>query len=383
MRNSADAVIIGGGIIGAAVAFYLARQQFGKIVLVEKEPILGAGATSKAAGGIRAQFSSKENIEMSMLSEKLFVNFKEDTGCEALYDKVGYMFLLKDDAEVASFTKAVELQKSLGLNIEILKPEDIGQYAPHVSLDDVLAATFCSDDGLGDPHEFLSGYDQAGRKLGVELAHSTEVTGIDLAGDKIATLKTSQGDISTPLVINCAGPQAKLIAAMVGAELKVAPIRRQIVTTGELSFIKPYFPMVVDVRSGLYCHKESKGMLLGWADKTVEESFDISIDPDYTDTILEKALDLMPQLEEAEVANQWAGLYETTPDHRAIIGWEPSVAGMFHVVGFSGHGFMHAPAAGLLTSEVLTGNNPTIDISSLSPERFADESKVAEETNVI
>ncbi|MCK4573736.1 MAG: FAD-binding oxidoreductase, partial [candidate division Zixibacteria bacterium] len=346
---------MGGGIIGVAVAFYLALQKFGNIVMLEKEPILGAGATSKAAGGIRAQFSSKENIQMSMLSEKLFVSFKEATGAEALFDQVGYMFLLKDDAEVASFTKDVELQRSLGLDVQILKPDEIGQYAPHVSLENVLAATFCKDDGLGDPHEFLSGYDQAARRLGVELAHSTELTGIKMAGNKITNVKTNHGDISTPLVINCAGPQAKLIAAMVGAELKVAPIRRQIVTTGELSFIKPYFPMVVDVRSGLYCHKESKGMLLGWADKAVEESFDISIDPDYTDTIMEKALDLMPQLEEAEVANQWAGLYETTPDHRAIIGWEPSVEGMFHVVGFSGHGFMHSPAAGSVTSEIITG----------------------------
>ena len=382
MRNSADAVIVGGGIIGVAVAFYLALQKFGNIVMLEKEPILGAGATSKAAGGIRAQFSSKENIQMSMLSEKLFVSFKEATGAEALFDQVGYMFLLKDDAEVASFTKDVELQRSLGLDVQILKPDEIGQYAPHVSLENVLAATFCKDDGLGDPHEFLSGYDQAARRLGVELAHSTELTGIKMAGNKITNVKTNHGDISTPLVINCAGPQAKLIAAMVGAELKVAPIRRQIVTTGELSFIKPYFPMVVDVRSGLYCHKESKGMLLGWADKAVEESFDISIDPDYTDVILEKALDLMPQLEEAEVANQWAGLYETTPDHRAIIGWEPSVEGMFHVVGFSGHGFMHSPAAGSVTSEIITGKAPSIDISSLSPERFAAGIE-AKETNVI
>ncbi len=382
MRNSADAVIVGGGIIGVAVAFYLALQKFGNIVMLEKEPILGTGATSKAAGGIRAQFSSKENIQMSMLSEKLFVSFKEATGAEALFDQVGYMFLLKDDAEVASFTKDVELQRSLGLDVQILKPDEIGQYAPHVSLENVLAATFCKDDGLGDPHEFLSGYDQAARRLGVELAHSTELTGIKMAGNKITNVKTNHGDISTPLVINCAGPQAKLIAAMVGAELKVAPIRRQIVTTGELSFIKPYFPMVVDVRSGLYCHKESKGMLLGWADKAVEESFDISIDPDYTDVILEKALDLMPQLEEAEVANQWAGLYETTPDHRAIIGWEPSVEGMFHVVGFSGHGFMHSPAAGSVTSEIITGKAPSIDISSLSPERFAAGIE-AKETNVI
>lgn len=382
MRNTADAVIIGGGIIGLAVAYYLTKAKYGNVVLLEKEAILGTGATAKAAGGIRAQFNTKENIEMSMLSEKLFCSFKEDTGQEALFDQVGYMFLVKEDKDAVVFKKSYELQKSLGLNVEILKPEEIGQYAPHVNTDNVQFATFCHADGLGDPHEFLSGYDHAARSNGLEIAYEAEVAGIDTNGGKISLVKTAKGDISTPMVINCAGPFSKLIGKMVGADVKVEPIRRQIVTTGELSFVEPYFPMVVDVSSGLYCHKESKGMLLGWADKNVAPSFDISIDPDYTDAILEKALDLIPQLEEAEVANEWAGLYETTPDHRAIIGFEPAVEGMFHVNGFSGHGFMHAPAAGLITSEILTGKEPSVDITNFSPKRFK-AGELVEETNVI
>lgn len=382
MNKTADAVIVGGGIIGTAVAFYLAKSNFGKIILLEKEALLGTGATSKAAGGIRAQFVTKDNIQMSMLSEKLFVKFKEETGHEALFDQVGYMFLVKDDKDVETFNKSYELQKSLGLNVEMLKPEEIGKYAPHVSLDGVQFATFCHDDGLGDPHEFLSGYEKASRQLGVEYMFEAEVKSIETNGEAITSVTTTQGTIETPLVINCAGPFAKEIGKMVGAEVKVEPVRRQIITTGELSFVEPFFPMVVDVSSGLYCHKESKGMLFGWADKDVKPSYDISVDPDYTDTILEKALDLIPQLEEAELANEWAGLYETTPDHRAIIGWEPAVKGMFHVTGFSGHGFMHAPAAGLITSQILNGKDPEIDISSYRPDRFK-MGELVEETNVI
>ena len=382
MQNTADAVIVGGGIIGYSVAFYLAKENYGKVILVEKEPIPGAGATSKAAGGIRAQFATKDNVAMSMLSERLFASFKEETGAEALFDQVGYMFLLRDDTQIEEFTKNVKMQRSLGLDVLLLKPDEIGQYAPHVSLDGVRLATFCKDDGLGDPHEFLSGYDHAARKMGVDIELEAEVIEITVDGGKIAGIKTAKGDISTPLVINATGPYAKVIGEMVGAKVSVEPIRRQIVTTGELSFIQPHFPMVVDVGSGLYCHKESKGMLLGWADKAVQPSFDVSVDPDYTDAILERALELMPQLEEAEMANQWAGLYETTPDHRAIIGWEPSVEGMFHVTGFSGHGFMHAPAAGVVTAEVLTDKEPSVDISSYSPKRFA-EGVLVEETNVI
>jgi sarcosine oxidase subunit beta len=382
MRTKADAVVIGGGIIGVAVAFYLAKKKFGQVVLVEKEPFTGAGSTTKAAGGIRAQFATKSNIEMSMLSEKMFVNFKEETGSDALFDQVGYLFLLSDDADVKSFTKHYELQRSLGLNVQLLKPSEIPQYAPHVRLDDIQLGTFCKDDGLGDPSEFLRGYESAIRKMGVDVELECNVTGFGRSGDKITSVRTSKGEIQTPMVINCAGAWAGEIGKLAGADVQVEPIKRMCVTTGELDFVQPFFPMVVDVKSGLYFHKESKGLLLGWADKSVKPGFDVSTDPDYVDTIIEKALDRIPQLETAEIANQWAGLYETTPDHQAIIGFDEKISGIFHVTGFSGHGFMHAPAAGLVTAEIMCGQKPCIDISPLSPARFAN-ADVTHETNVI
>ncbi|HOP08098.1 MAG TPA: FAD-binding oxidoreductase [candidate division Zixibacteria bacterium] len=382
MRKQADAVIIGGGIIGVSVAFYLAREKYGNVVLLEKETLLGTGSTCKAAGGIRAQFSDKTNIRMSMLSAEIFTRFKDETGHDALFDQVGYMFLLEEEDAIKRFTADYELQKSLGLNVSLLKPEDIKQIAPQVSLEGIQLATFCPDDGLGDPAEFLTGYEKAAREHGAEIAIETEATGIVVESGKVTGVKTNQGDISTPLVIDCAGPLSKYVGKLAGVEVRVEPIRRQIVTTGPLSFIRPDFPMVVDVKSGLYCHKESKGMLLGWADPAVQPSTDISVDPDYTDIILEKALDRIPQLEEAEIANQWAGLYEVTPDHRSIIGYNTELEGMFHATGFSGHGFMHAPAAGLVTSQILTGKKPQVDIESLSPKRFTT-GEIMTETNVI
>ncbi|MEA1980180.1 MAG: FAD-binding oxidoreductase [candidate division Zixibacteria bacterium] len=382
MRTKADIVIIGGGIIGMSVAFHLAKTKPGQIVLLEKEPVPGSGATSKAAGGIRAQFSTKVNIEMSMLSERLFETFKKDTGSDALFDQVGYMFVLEDDKDIETFKKSYELQRSLGLKVELLQPEQIAEVAPHISLDGIKLATFCKDDGLGDPHEFLTGYEKAARKLGVDIEYNAEITNINASDGKITEINTNRGNITTELVINCAGPQASLIGKMAGVDVSVEPIRRQCVTTGELDFVKSSFPMVVDVKSGLYFHKESKGLLLGWADKSVQPSFDISIDPDYTDNILERALERIPLLETAEIGNQWAGLYETTPDHHAIIGWEPKLKGLFHVAGFSGHGFMQAPAAGLVTAEIIEGKKPSIDISALAPERFKADVSI-NETNVI
>ncbi len=382
MTKNADAVIIGGGVIGLSTAYQLAKFKYGKIIVLEKELFLGSGATGKCAGGVRAQFSTKINIEMSMLSEKMLVAFESETGYPIVFDQVGYMFLLSDDKELADFTKAYELQRSLGLNVDLIEPSEVTKIAPPVRVDDIIKATFCKDDGLADPNDMIQGYASAARKLGVEIAVENEVTGLKIEDGEIKGVVTKEGEIETPLVVNAAGPYAKVIAKMAGIDLPVEPIRRQIVTTGPLEYINATFPMVVDVKSGLYCHKESAGLLLGWADSSVPPAFDESVDPDYSDNIIMKALDRIPQLETAEMAKSWAGLYETTPDHHAIIGPAEQVEGLFYVNGFSGHGLMHAPAAGLVAAEIICNKEPSVDISPLAPDRFA-RGRIVEETNVI
>lgn len=382
VQQSADVVVVGGGIIGLSVAFYLSQTGIGKVLVVEKERFLGSGSTAKAAGGIRAQFSNDVNIRLSMLSEELFVRFKDDTGWDAHFDQVGYLFLVSTEPDAELFRRHVRLQQSLGLPVEILQPADIPRVAPHVRLDDILFGTFCPTDGLGDPHQFLSGYEAASRARGVSIEPDCLVTSIQTVGGMVSGIITSKGTVATNRVINCAGAFAGQIARMAGSDLPVVPYRRQCVTTGPLDFVQPFFPMVVDVASGLYSHKESKGLLLGWADKSTPPGFDISIDPNYTDAIIERGLSRIPQLETAEIASQWAGLYETTPDHQAIIGWDSMIGGLFHATGFSGHGFMHAPAVGLITAQLLTGKEPAIDIRDLSMSRFSANA-IVEETNVI
>jgi sarcosine oxidase subunit beta len=382
MSANYDAIIIGGGIVGLATAFNLAKAEFGKILVLEKELFVGSGATAKCAGGIRAQFSSKVNIEVSIKAIEVFEHFEEITGEPALYDKVGYMFLLTDEATIEPYSSALELQKSVGLDVRMVGPEEVAKLAPPVRTDDVIKATFCPRDGLGDPHEFMQGYFRASKKLGVEILTESLVTGIVVSGGKVTGVKTSNGEYWAPLVINAAGPYVKKISEMVNIKTPVEPYRRQIVTTGQLDFIPDTMPMVVDVSSGLYCHKESKGLLMGWADGDVEPGFDESQDPDYNDNILMKALDRIPRLETAEVANSWAGLYETTPDHHAIIGFADEVEGFFIMGGFSGHGFMHAPGAAAIAAEMIANKTPSVDISRLAPGRFAS-GVIEEEVNVI
>jgi sarcosine oxidase subunit beta len=373
MRSSADVVIIGGGMIGSSIAFHLAKLGLTDVIVLEKDIFIGAGATAKCAGGIRAQFSSEINIKMSLLSEDLLENFKAETGEDGIFDQCGYLFLVTTPEDEETFRKNMELQLANGVPVVWLTPDDIHDLTPNVRLDDVLGGTFSGKDGIGDPHVFTHGYANAAKRLGATFELETEVTDIKVEGGKVVGVVTNKGDIACRIVINAAGPYASLIGEMAGIELPIEPVKRQISTTSPLAWLPESFPMVVDVSSGLYCHRESGGLLMGWADPDTAAGLDESLDPDYTDEIIMKAIDRIPILEEAGIATSWAGLYAVTPDHRAILGTVSTVEGFIVAAGFSGHGFMHGPAVGKLIAELITEGKPSIDLSPLSFDRLKEE----------
>ncbi len=370
MKSGAQVVIVGGGIIGSSIAYHLAKMGMSDVVVLEREMFIGSGATAKGAGGVRAQFSSEINIKMSLLSENLLENFHEETGEEGIFDQCGYLFLVTTAEEEETFRRNMALQLANDVPVVWVTADDIRDIAPNVRLDDVLGGTFCKKDGIGDPHVFTHGYAKAAKRLGAAFQLETEVTGIAAESGKIRGVSTTKGDISCDTVINAAGPYAALIGQMAGVELPIEPIKRQISTTSPLSWIPDSFPMVVDVSSGLYCHRESGGLLMGWADPDTPPGFDESLDPDYTDEIIMRAIDRLPILEEAGIATSWAGLYSVTPDHRAILGKIPGIDGFIVACGFSGHGFMHGPAAGKVIAELITSGKPSIDLSPLGFERL-------------
>lgn len=264
MSENFDVVIIGGGIVGVSIAYHLAREKYGKIAVVERDQYLGNGATAKCAGGIRAQFGSEINVRMSMLSERKFEVFTEEVGAEVQFDQVGYLFLMTTEEHVRAFKEQFAMWQRLGHPVEWLQPEQISDLVPALAVDDVLGGTFSRKDGIGDPHQFTMGYAQAARRLGVRFFLETEATGIAHSGEVITGVLTSRGQIATDTVVNVAGPHSAIVASWLGVDLPVKPYKRQIVTTAPLNFIDETFPMVVDMGSGLYTHKESGGLLLGW-----------------------------------------------------------------------------------------------------------------------
>jgi sarcosine oxidase subunit beta len=377
----AEAVVVGAGCIGASIAWHLARRGV-KPLVVEKEKAPGQGSTGHCAGGVRQQFSTPINVEISRRSIAAFARMREELEYEGdLYWPVGYLFCLDDAVRWEAFRKGAEAQRAMGVPVETLTPADVARRFPLLRSDDLQGATFCASDGLADPHGVTAAYVAAARREGARFEFECALEGIAVEGGRVRGIRTPRGPVATGIVINAAGPHAAEVGALAGVEVPVQPVRRQIFTTQPVDWLPADFPMVVDMKSGVYMHRESGGLLLGLADRDEPPSFNTNIDFDFRDRVFLAGLDRLPRLEDAEYRAGWAGLYEVTPDHNAILG--PSgVEGFLLANGFSGHGFMHAPAVGELLAEWVIDGAPRLDVSALSLERFAG-SPLPAEANVI
>lgn len=366
----AQAVVIGGGIIGASIAYHLAREGMQEVVLLDKELFFGKESTAKCAGGIRAQFSTPVNIHLSMASIPRFERFAEEMGAEVDFRQVGYLFLSTSPEQWERSRAAAAFQREHGVPVELLPPDRIRDLCPELEVSDVLGGNFCAIDALADPHGYHQGYLKAARRLGVTIHPERPVTGFEVAGDRILAVKTPAGDISCDQVILAAGAWTGELGRMLGVDVPIVPVRRQIVTTAPMDWVDARWPMMVDNGTGIYMHPESKGMLLGMANKTEPPGYNTNVDEAFIVEMVEAAMARIPALEEAAISASWAGLYEVTPDHHPILGALPQFRNALVAAGFSGHGFMHAPAAGEVVADLAHGKAPRIDVSSLAIERF-------------
>jgi glycine/D-amino acid oxidase-like deaminating enzyme len=386
MTESADVVIIGSGIVGSSVAYHLAQQGCTKVLVIEREAHQGKGSTGKSMGGVRAQFSTPVNIQMSKYSIDFFSKFDEVVGHPADYRAHGYLFCATNEKHLAYLKANCERQNGLGVtNVEWVSPDDIVTMVPQLRVDDVLGGTFCPTDGFVDPHSVMMGFMLNAREKGVRLWLETEVTGIETEAGKIKGIATTRGPVSTRVVVNAAGPWAARVAEMAGVDLPVEPLRRQLVPTEPFDQLPQRFPMVIDMSTGFHFRREGKGILLAWNDPEETPGFKTEFDTSFVEKILTHAASRVPVLAEAGVnpRRAWAGLYEMTPDHHAIIGAAPNVEGLYFVNGFSGHGVMHSPASGRVAADlILNGHSDLIDAKQLGVERFK-EGKLLEETAVL
>lgn len=383
LPKTAEIVIIGGGVMGVSAAYHLAKRGFKNIVLLEKLEFFGQASTGRCAGGIRHQFSTAVNIELSKQSIAMMQRFEEEIGQPIDLKLNGYLFLLSTEAEMAQFRQNVALQNAHGITSQILSVAEIAGRVPLINLNGVIGGSYYAGDGIADPSGVVNGYAAAAKRLGVELFSGVEVISIEVQNGRIQAVHTTQGTIQTPRVLNAAGAWAAQIGAMAGVSLPITPENQQILVTQPISELPSDFPFVIDFHQRLYFHLESGGILTGYSKTGQASTFSQNVDEDWTFAHIEKAIERFPLLEKAAKRTEWAGLYEVTPDAHPIIDDISTVAGLTVCAGFSGHGFMHGPIAGLLCAELITeGKAQTVDISALNYARFAT-APTFQEFNVI
>lgn len=372
MTETADLVVIGGGVMGLSCAYQAASRGMHVIVL-EAEPMLGTGSTALNAGGFRHQFSTAVNIEMSKLSLALLERFEDDFDQSVALNLCGYLFMLDDPGDVKAFERNVAMQHAHGVMTQWLTVEDVVRLAPQCNVDGICAATFYQRDGLVDPSGVLHGYVRGARRAGSTLRTDARMTSACVEGGRVVSVSTTAGEFSGAAFLLAAGPWSGVVGAHFGLELPVAPVRRQIAVTAPIPGLTRALPFLIDFGQSMYFHYESGGILTGMSNHHEVPGFDTSVDERWREVHVEAAVRRMPLLADAQIASEWAGLYEVTPDDQPILGRLPQLDNLYACTGFSGHGLMHGPAAGLLVAEeIVDGAAHTIDIASLRWRTFGD-----------
>ena len=384
--QTADVLIIGGGIVGSSIAYHLTAQGCRNVLVIERESAQGKGSTGKSMGGVRAQFSTPVSIQMSLYSIPFYASFEERLGYPCDYRAQGYLFCATNKNQMAYLQTNYAQQVKMGLkNVRLMDGEEIASKFPQLRCDDIIGGSFCSTDGFVDPYSAMTGFMTWAADHGTTLWKNAEVTHIVRDAFGIASVETTRGPIATRKVVNCAGAWAAGVAKLAGADLPVEPLRRMLVPSEPFDDFPHSAPMIVDMSNGFHFRPEARGFLLAWNDPEETTGFKTDFDPAFIEKILTRAAVRVPCFANLPVnpKRAWAGLYEMTPDHHPILGEAPGVPGFFLANGFSGHGVMHAPATGKILSDlILTGHTDLIDASLLSLARFA-EGRLIHETAVL
>lgn len=383
---SASVVVIGGGVMGTSIAFHLAEAGVRDVLLIEQGQ-LGSGSTCKAAGGVRAQFSDPVNIALGLRGLEAFEDFPNRPGQIIDLHQVGYLFLLTTPEQVATYEASIALQNSMGVPSRLLTAMEAKALSPSIDTSGVLAAAFHERDGYCSPESVVLGYASGARRHGAQVRTGITATGIDVTGGTITAVHTDHGSIKAGAVICAAGAWSATVGDWAGVRLPVVPIRRQILITEPLDnaileIMPDHMPMTIDAASTFYFHREGPGVLLGMSYQDEQPGFHLDYSDDWMPDLVAAMEARCPALLDVGIAHRWTGMYEVTPDHNALLGESTEVSRFLYATGFSGHGFLQGPAVGEVMRDIYLGNEPFIDVSPFTAERF-DHGHLRGEVNIV
>ena len=369
-NNSAEIVIIGGGIMGICTAYYLVKRGQTGIVLFEKD-LLAQASTGLSVGGIRQQFSHPANIRLSRETLWTLKNLPQELDAEVNLHQVGYLFLAREKTTWEDFTDSVRTQREHRVPVEKLSPQKIKERWPYLDVSDIKGGTFGPEDGYADPYLVAMAFAKKARKLGVHIKEKTEVTKIHVKKGRISGVETAEGLIHTRTVVNAAGPWGGNVARMAGVKIPVLPFRRQVFVTKAFDCIPEPIPMIIDQDVLFYFRGEKPGVLMGMTDEKEPSSFNTHVDRNFLERVIEAAVHRAPILKKARISRGWGGLYAITPDKNSIIGEAAEAEGFYCAVGFSGHGFQHGPAVGKILSNLILDGKTDFNLSPFAFDRFS------------
>lgn len=357
MRSKAEVVVVGGGIMGLSIAYNLARRHGVTDVTVIDQSYLCGGASGRNGGGVRAQWSSESNVRLMRESIRLCEDFAREMKINVWFRQGGYLFLVRDEAKRRSLEASVKVQNEAGLKTRMLTPAEARKVVPQLDVNGVVAASYNPSDGVVFPWPFVWGYADGARRLGVEIATHTRVTGIRARGKRIEAVVTDRGEVATHTVVNAAGAWSPGVARLLGVELPNHPHRHEICSTEPL---KPWLqPLVADLSDGLYFSQSTRGEIVGGiSNEHVPAGMDMNSSHEFLRLYARSLTRAVPSLGSVKVLRQWAGCYDLTPDANPIVGEVDEVERFFQASGFMGHGFMMAPVMGrLLAQQIAAGSD--------------------------
>ena len=381
MRSGAEVVIVGGGVVGTSIAYHLASRAVPDVVVLEKD-FLAAGATGRCGGGIRQQWSTRTNVLLARHSVAEFENFKHVMGQDIQYRQGGYLLTAFNEKMLAELKKNVVLQNSLGVNTRMVTPQEVRKISPILNVSDLVGGSFGPRDGVANPFLVVKGYADRARRLGVEICTRTTALALEHDGSRVRRVVTERGSIETRWVVNAAGPWAARVGRMAAAELPVEPCRHQILVTEPVELIHPC--MVIDLFHNIYFSQAQEGAFIaGQSDRDEPPGYNVKNSSHFAVELSRKLIYHAPVLRNVKVVRQWAGLYEVTPDSQPILGKIEPFENFLCAAGFSGHGFMLAPAAARIISDLICrGSTELADLRELGLARFFD-GKTTKEKNVV
>ena len=372
MSDSAEVVIVGGGVMGCSIQHGLAEKGVHDSLLLEQNA-LASGSTSRSQAILRMHYSNEVTARLAWESLKIFKDFEEIVGSPSGYTQTGYLLIVPRE-DIQPMRQNLDMQKVVGINTVEVSREDLYTLCDMVETYENESYSWEPDSGYADPYLVTTGYASRSRQLGARIEASTRVLSIDIVGGRVNGVVTDKGVVSTDTVVLATGPWSRPLLESVDSDIKLDTVRHQVVLLKHSNALRSSHPIIGDVTLDLSARPDVGGLTMigvGEDENADPDSFNQGVDMPMVEKTMANMIRRIPSMESAQFIGGWSGLFTTTPDWHPVLDQIEGIKGLYCAVGFSGHGFKLSPMIGKVMSEIIVeGQSTSVDVSRLNASRF-------------